>query len=113
MSDTITFEDFEKVDIRAGKIIEVGDFEKAHFPTYKLRIDFGPEIGVKQSSARFKSDYRPEDLLEKQCLAVVNFAPKNIGGFMSEVLVLGVEKEAGGLSIVRPFDKAKLGARLY
>jgi tRNA-binding protein len=113
MSDPITFEDFEKVDIRAGKIIEVEDFEKAHFPTYKLKIDFGPEIGVKQSSARFKSDYRPEELLEKQCLAVVNFAPRNIGGFMSEVLVLGVEKEEGGLSIVRPFDKAKLGARLY
>ncbi len=113
MSETISFEDFEKVDIRVGRIIDVQDFEKARFPTYKLKIDFGPEIGVKQSSARFKTDYRPEELLEKQCLAVVNFAPKNIAGFMSEVLVLGVDKENGGLSMVRPFDPAKLGARLY
>ncbi len=113
MTQIISFEEFEKVDIRVGKIIEVQDFEKARFPTYKLKIDFGSEIGIKQSSARFKSDYRPEELLQKQCLAVVNFAPKNIAGFMSEVLVLGVDKEDGGLSMVRPYHEAKLGARLY
>ena len=110
---TITFEDFEKVDIRVGEIIEVTDFERAKFPTYKLKIDFGDEIGIKQSSARFKSNYAPEEILHKQCLAVVNFEPKNIAGFLSEVLVLGIDAKAGGISIVRPVDEAKLGARLY
>lgn len=113
MTPTITFEDFEKVDIRAGKIIEVTDFERAKFPTYKLKIDFGDEIGIKQSSARFKSNYTPEELLNKQCLAVVNFEPKNIAGFLSEVLVLGIDAKEGGISIVRPADEAVLGARLY
>ncbi len=113
MTEIISFDDFEKVDIRVGKIIEVTDFERARVPTYKLKIDFGPAIGVKQSSARFKKDYSPEQLLNKQCLAVVNFAPKNIGGFMSEVLVLGVNKVGGGLSMARPFDEAEIGARLY
>ena len=70
MEDIISFEDFEKVDIRVGKIIEVTDFERARFPTYKFKIDFGPEIGIKQSSGRYKEDYAPEDLLGKQCLAV-------------------------------------------
>ena len=113
MTEHITFEDFKKVDIRVGKIIEVEDFESAHKPTYKLKIDFGPGIGVKQSSARFKTDYVPEELLSKQCLAVVNFPPRNIGGFNSEVLVVGVDKEEGGISLVRPVHEAKLGARLY
>lgn len=109
----ISFEDFDKVDIRVGKIIEVTDFERAKFPTYKLKIDFGDDIGVKQSSARFKTNYTPEDLLDNQCLAVVNFEPKNIAGFLSEVLVLGIDAEKGGISIVRPADPAVLGARLY
>jgi tRNA-binding protein len=113
MSEQITIEDFEKVDIRVGKIIEVQDFERAKFPTYKLKVDFGPEIGTKQSSARFKADYKPEELLNKQCLAVVNFPPRNIAGFSSEVLVLGIENLNGGLSLVRPVHEAKLGARLY
>lgn len=113
MKEQITYEDFDKVDIRVGKIIEVHDFERARFPSYKLKIDFGPEIGLKQSSARLKSTYTFDELLNKQCLAVVNFAPRNIGGFISEVLVLGVDKEDGGLAIVRPADEAALGARLY
>lgn len=107
------FEEFEKVDIRVGRIIEVRDFERARVPTYKLKIDFGPEIGVKQSSARFKSDYTPEQLLNSQCLAVVNFEPKNIGGFLSEVLLLGVPRIGGGISLVRPVDEAEAGGRLY
>lgn len=110
---TITFDDFEKVDIRVGKIIEVIDFERSKFPSYKLTIDFGEELGLKKSSARFKSNYRPEQLLDKQCLAVVNFEPRNIAGFMSEVLVLGIDAVGGGISIVRPFDEAILGAKLY
>ncbi len=113
MNHPITIEDFEKVEIRVGRIIEVLDFERAKFPSYKLKIDFGLEIGVKQSSARFKSDYKPDELLNKQCLAVVNFSPRNIAGYNSEVLVLGVDKPEGGLSLVRPVHEAKLGARLY
>jgi len=113
MTQQITIEDFEKIEIRVGRIIEVLDFERARLPSYKLKIDFGPELGVKQSSARFKSDYRPEELLNRQCLAVVNFPPRNIAGFDSEVLVLGVDKAEGGLSLVRPVHEAKLGARLY
>ena len=109
----LMFEEFEKVDIRVGRIIEVRDFERARVPTYKLKIDFGPEIGVKQSSARFKSDYTPEQLLNSQCLAVVNFEPKNIGGFLSEVLLLGVPRIGGGISLVRPVDEAEAGGRLY
>ena len=112
-SDKITFEDFEKVDVRVGKIVEVTDFERARFPTYKFKIDFGPEIGIKQSSGRYKDDYTPEDLLGKQCLAVVNLEPKNIAGYLSEVLVLGVDKVGGGISLARPVHEAVLGARVY
>ena len=112
MTGMITFEEFEKVDIRVGKIIEVKDFERAKFPTYKFKIDFGGKIGIKQSCGRFKSDYTPEQLLNKQCLAVVNFAPKNIAGFQSQVLVLGANKPDGGISILRPLDDVELGARV-
>ena len=113
MSDTITYDDFTKVDIRVGKIIEVEDFPRARVPSYKIKVDFGSEIGVKQSSAQAKTDYTPEQLLNKQCLAVVNFEPKNIAGFLSEVLVLGVEHIEGGLSLITPTFEAKLGTRLY
>ncbi len=113
MENTISFEDFEKVDIRVGRIIEVTDFERARFPSYKFKIDFGPEIGIKQSSGRYKETYTPEELLGKQCLAVVNFAPKNIAGFLSEVLILGVDRQGGGISLVSPVDEAVIGALLY
>ncbi len=113
MKQEITFDQFEKVDIRVGEIIEVEDFERARFPTYKLTIDFGDEIGIKKSSARYKADYTPDDLLNKQCFAIVNLAPRNIAGFMSEVLVLGVDRVGGGISIARPADEAVLGAKLY
>ena len=110
---TISFDDFEKVDIRVGKIIEIKDFPRARRPSYKMKIDFGDEIGVKQSAGQFKTDYAPAELLDRQCLAVVNFEPRNIAGFMSEVLVLGVPKEESGLSIVRPVDEVRLGSRMY
>ncbi len=115
MTDTISYDDFAKVDIRVGRIIKVTDFERARNPSYKLKIDFGDEIGVKQSSAQFKSNYTPDELLGRQCLAVVNFEPKNIAGFLSEVLVLGVPRADGdGIAIVRPAaDKGKVGGRLY
>ena len=111
--DIINFEEFEEVDIRVGEIIEVKDFDRARVPTYKLKIDFGSEIGVKWSSARYKADYTPDQLLRRQCLAVVNLEPRNIAGFMSEVLVLGVDRDGGGISLATPLDKAVLGARLY
>lgn len=112
---TITFEQFEQVDIRVGKIIEVVDFERARNPSYKLKIDFGSEIGIKNSSAQFKNNYKPEDLLIRLGeLAVVNFELRNIAGFMSEVLVVGVPRfDGNGISLVRPVDEAKLGGKLY
>jgi tRNA-binding protein len=111
--DTVEFADFEKIDIRVGRIVEVADFPRARTPSYKLKVDFGPEIGVRQSSVAAKREYTPEQLLHTQCLAVVNFEPKNIAGFMSEVLVLGVPSEDGGLSLIRPVDPAQLGSRMY
>ena len=111
--DSIVFEDFEKIDIRVGRIVEVVDFERARVPTYKLKIDFGPDIGVKWSSARYKADYTPDQLRDRQCLAVVNLPPRNVAGFMSEVLVLGVDRDGGGISLVVPLDRAVPGARLY
>lgn len=111
--NTIIYEDFEKVDIRVGRIVEVKDFERARQPSYKLTIDFGPEIGIKQSSAQAGSDYTKQDLGGRLCLAVVNLPPRNIAGFQSEVLVLGVSRNDGGLSLLRPDDAAELGSRMY
>jgi tRNA-binding protein len=113
MTEFLSYEDFLKVDIRVGRIIEVEDFERAKIPAYKLKIDFGTEIGVKQTSARFKTDYQPEQLMNRLCLAVVNFPPRNIGGFMSEVLLVGVPRPGGGLVLVSPVTEADLGGRLY
>ena len=109
----LSYDDFQKVDIRVGRIIEIQDFERARVPSYKIKIDFGPEIGTRQTSARFKTDYTPDQLLGRQCLAVVNFAPKNIGGYMSEVLLLGVPREGGGIVLVSPVEEAQLGGRMY
>lgn len=89
MSNTISFEDFTKVDIRIGTIIEVNDFPKAHKPAYQLTIDFGA-LGVKKSSAQITDLYTKEDLLNRQITAIVNFKPKQIANFISECLVLGV-----------------------
>lgn len=113
MPNDLTYDDFLKVDIRVGRIIAVADFERAKVPAYKIQIDFGPELGVRQTSARFKADYTPDQLLNRLCVAVVNFPPKNIGGFMSEVLLLGVPKVGGGIVLVSPDEGAELGGRMY
>ena len=97
MSGEITYSDFEKVDIRTGTIVEVLPFPEARKPAFKLMIDFGSEIGLKKSSAQITVHYTPETLLGRQVLAVVNFPPRQIGPFRSEVLTLGFEDENGAI----------------
>ncbi|WP_025899726.1 tRNA-binding protein [Sneathiella glossodoripedis] len=109
----IEFDDFLKVDIRVGKIVEVEDFPQARKPAYKLKIDFGPEIGVKKSSAQITALYSKDDLLARRVAAVVNFPPRQIGPFMSEVLVLGFSDENGAISLIRPDHDVPLGNRLH
>jgi len=106
-----TFDDFMKLDIRVGEIIQAEVFEKAKKPAYKLLVDFGEEIGVKKSSAQITECYKPEELIGRQVLGVVNFPPKQIADFISEVLVLGVYAEQGVVLIV-PEQKVKMGDKL-
>lgn len=109
-----TIEDFEKLDIRVGKIIEIEDFPEAKSPSYKLKIDFGSEIGVKTSSAQLVNLYVKEELKNKLVLGVVNFPPRKIGPFLSEVLTLGVPDKEGSCVLIIP-DKeiAAIGGKLY
>ena len=106
-----TFDDFMKLDIRVGTITDAKVFEKARKPAYQLQVDFGDEIGVKKSSAQIADHYQPEDLIGKQVLAVVNFPPRQIADFMSEVLVLGTYSE-GGVVLITPDKPAKNGDKL-
>lgn len=109
----VSYEDFSKVDIRVGMVIEAEEFPEARKPAYKLTIDFGPEIGTKLSSAQITENYRLEELKNTLVLAVVNFQPKQIGPFLSECLTLGVNDEKGNVVLVRPDKDAKIGSKLY
>src|SRR5258706_10580131 len=108
----ITYGDFEKVDVRVGRIVIVEDFPQARKPAYKLSIDFGPEIGIKRSSAQV-TNYSKEELLGKLVMGVVNFPPRQIGAFFSEVLTLGVPDSNGDVILLSPTKEVPLGGRMF
>jgi len=109
----ITFDDFLKVDIRVGKVVKAEPYPEARKPAIKMWIDFGDEIGEKKTSAQVTAHYTPETLVGKQVLAVVNFPPRQIGKFMSEVLVLGLPDEAGEIRLIGPDGPVPLGGRMH
>ena len=110
---TASFDDFLKIDIRTGTILKVDDFPEARKPAWKLTIDFGNEIGVKKSSAQITAHYTKEDLMRKQVLAVVNFPPRQIGPFMSEVLTLGLPDMDGEVVLLSPDQPVPNGGRMH
>ncbi len=112
MGDTITWADFEKVDIRTGTIVAAEPFPQARKPAFKLRIDFGPVIGERKSSAQITSHYAPEDLVGRQVMAVVNFPPRQIGPFISEVLTLGFLDDAGAVVLAAVDKRVPDGSKL-
>ena len=109
----ISFDDFLKVDIRVGRVIRAEPYPEARKPAIKLWIDFGPEIGEKKTSAQITTHYTPDALIGKQVMAVVNFPPRQIGKFMSEVLVLGVPDPQGGVVLLSPDLDVPLGGRMH
>ena len=108
----ISWDDFQKIEIRVGTIIDVQDFPDARKPAWKLKIDFGSQVGIRQSSAQITDLYSREDLMNKQVVAVVNFPPKQIGHFISECLVTGFHREDGSVVLAVPDAKIPEGARL-
>lgn len=112
-SAPLSYADFEKVDIRVGRIVDVQDFPEARKPAYKLRIDFGPGLGIKKSSAQATRYYSKDALLNRLVVAVVNFPPKQIGPFMSEVLTLGVPDGEGAVVLLTPEREVPLGGRMF
>jgi tRNA-binding protein len=109
----ITYPDFEKVDIRVGKIIDVEDFPEARKPAYKLTIDFGSEIGIKKSSAQITKHYTKDALMDKLVLGVVNFPVKQIGPFISESLTLGVPDKNGDVVLITPSIEVPIGGKMF
>jgi tRNA-binding protein len=113
VSDQISFDDFLKVDVRVGRVVEAEEFPEARKPAYKLRIDFGPEIGIKKTSAQITKHYTPETLVGRLVMAVVNFPPRQIGPVRSEVLTLGVPDADGEVVLMTPDNDVPIGGRLY
>ncbi len=113
MADEISFEDFQRVEIRVGTVIDAQPFPEARKPAIKLWVEFGGALGVRKSSAQVTKHYSPDRLIGRQVVAVVNFPPRQIGPFMSEVLVLGVPDEAGEVVLLRPDLKVPDGGRMY
>lgn len=109
----LSYAEFDRVDVRVGRIVEVLDFPEARKPAYKLRIDFGPELGIKRSSAQATKHYAKADLLNRLVIAVVNFPPKQIGPYMSEVLTLGIPDGEGGVVLLIPERDVPLGGRMF
>lgn len=110
---TISFDEFLKVDIRVGRIVAAEPFPQARKPAYKLTIDFGPEIGTKHSSAQITVNHKIDELVGSEVMAVVNFPPRQIGPFMSEVLTLGVPDANGDVMLIRPDREVPIGGRLF
>ncbi len=113
MTDLIDFADFEKVNIRVGRIVDAQDFPEARKPAYKLWVDFGPEIGIRKTSAQVTQNYTKEELVGRMVAGVINFPPRQIGKYMSEFLVLGFPDENGNVTLVRPDKDVPLGGKLY
>ncbi len=113
MSNTISLADFENVDIRVGTIVDVRPFPEARNPSFQIWVDFGGEIGVKKSSAQITVHYKPDQLIGRQVAAVVNFPPRQIGSFMSEILCLGFPDKEGNVVLVRPDHKVPDGGKLF
>lgn len=113
MAETIAYGDFERVDIRVGTIVDAQPFPEARKPAIRLTIDFGAEIGLKRSSAQLTVHYQPDQLIGRQVCAVVNFPPRQIGPFMSEVLTLGMPDTDGAVVLVKPDFKVPNGGKLF
>lgn len=113
MADAISFEDFQRVEIRVGTVVDAQPFPEARKPAIKLWVEFGGALGVKKTSAQVTKHYKPDRLIGRQVVAVVNFPPRQIGPFMSEVLVLGVPDEAGEVVLLRPDLQVPDGGRMF
>jgi tRNA-binding protein len=109
----VSYADFDKLDVRIGRVLRADDFPEARKPAYKLLIDFGPEIGTRRSSAQLTRHYRREELEGRLVLAVVNFPPRQIGPFLSEVLTLGVPDSEGAVVLIVPDKNVPVGGRLF
>ena len=113
MSDTIEFDDFLKVDARVGTIVAVDEFPEARKPAYKMRVDFGEQIGIRKTSAQITVHYSAAELIGRQVVAVINFPPRQIGKFMSDILVLGVPDSDGEVVLLNPGQDVPNGGRLF